>query len=103
MRHLADQYRRTAADAVRARSPRDVAPVDAVSQAPLPGSGRLGLLALGLLAAGLLAWALGLHDLVRPDRLPGSGRRSRRTGPGRPSCTWPATWWRSSSSSPRFP
>ncbi len=33
------------------------------------GSGRLGLLLLVLLAAGFLAWALGLHDLVRPDRL----------------------------------
>jgi uncharacterized membrane protein YdjX (TVP38/TMEM64 family) len=27
------------------------------------------VLALGLLGAGLLAWALGLHDLVRPERL----------------------------------
>jgi len=40
-----------------------------VSPPPRAGSGRLGLLALGLLAAGLLAWALGLHDVVRPDRL----------------------------------
>jgi uncharacterized membrane protein YdjX (TVP38/TMEM64 family) len=27
------------------------------------------LLALGLLAAGVLAWSLGLHDVVRPERL----------------------------------
>ena len=40
-----------------------------MSHPPRAGSGRLGLLALGLLAAGFLAWALGLHDLVRPDRL----------------------------------
>ena len=40
-----------------------------MSPAPPSGAGRLGLLALGLLVAGLLAWALGLHDLVRPDRL----------------------------------
>jgi len=40
-----------------------------VSHPPRAGSGRRGLLALGLLAAGFLAWALGLHDLVRPDRL----------------------------------
>ena len=46
-----------------------MAPANAVSHPPRAGSGRLGLLALGLLAAGFLAWALGLHDLVRPDRL----------------------------------
>ena len=40
-----------------------------MSHPPRAGSRRLGLLALGLLAAGLLAWALGLHDVVRPDRL----------------------------------
>jgi uncharacterized membrane protein YdjX (TVP38/TMEM64 family) len=43
--------------------------VDAVSQAHTGGQGRLALLALGLLAAGVLAWALGLHDWVRPERL----------------------------------
>jgi uncharacterized membrane protein YdjX (TVP38/TMEM64 family) len=40
-----------------------------MSEASRGGAGRLALLALGLLVAGLLAWALGLHDLVRPDRL----------------------------------
>jgi uncharacterized membrane protein YdjX (TVP38/TMEM64 family) len=37
--------------------------------APARAPGRLALLALGLLAAGVLAWSLGLHDLVRPERL----------------------------------
>jgi uncharacterized membrane protein YdjX (TVP38/TMEM64 family) len=40
-----------------------------MSEGPRAGAGRLGILVLGLLAAGLLAWALGLHDLVRPHRL----------------------------------
>jgi uncharacterized membrane protein YdjX (TVP38/TMEM64 family) len=43
--------------------------VDAVSRTQRAGPGRLGLLAAVLVAAGLLAWALGLHDLVRPERL----------------------------------
>jgi uncharacterized membrane protein YdjX (TVP38/TMEM64 family) len=43
--------------------------VGAVSGSPTGGSGRLALLALGLLAAGVLAWALGLYDWVRPERL----------------------------------
>jgi uncharacterized membrane protein YdjX (TVP38/TMEM64 family) len=33
------------------------------------GAGRLGALVLVLLATGLLAWAFGLHDLVRLERL----------------------------------
>jgi uncharacterized membrane protein YdjX (TVP38/TMEM64 family) len=43
--------------------------VDAVSEAHTLGAGRLAFLALGLLAAGVLAWALGLSDWVRPERL----------------------------------
>ena len=43
--------------------------MDAVSSEPQRGPARLGLLALVLALAGILAWALGLHDWVRPDRL----------------------------------
>jgi uncharacterized membrane protein YdjX (TVP38/TMEM64 family) len=43
--------------------------VGTVSETHAGGSGRLALLALGLLAAGVLAWALGLYDWVRPERL----------------------------------
>jgi uncharacterized membrane protein YdjX (TVP38/TMEM64 family) len=37
--------------------------------APARAPGRLALLALGVLGAGVLAWSLGLHDLVRPERI----------------------------------
>lgn len=40
-----------------------------MSQARAGRLGRLALLSLGLLAAGVLAWALGLYDWVRPERL----------------------------------
>ena len=40
-----------------------------MSEAPSGGAGRLALLVLGLVAAGGLAWALGLYDWVRPERL----------------------------------
>ena len=43
--------------------------MEAVSQVHTRNSGRLALLALGLLAAAVLAWALGLYDRVRPERL----------------------------------
>ncbi len=38
-------------------------------KAPTGGSARLAILALGLLAASILAWALGVYDWVRPERL----------------------------------
>ena len=43
--------------------------MDALSPEPQRGPARLGLLALLLALAGILAWALGLHDWVRPNRL----------------------------------
>jgi uncharacterized membrane protein YdjX (TVP38/TMEM64 family) len=43
--------------------------MDTVSQTRPGGAGRLALLALGLVAAAVLAWALGLHEWVRPKRL----------------------------------